>query len=280
MILVLGATGTTGGEVARQLIATGHKPRVLVHDPAKAREYQGKAEIVRVDLARPDSLGPAMKGAEKLYLVSTGADGPALEANAIEAARKAGVRHVVKLSAMGADNPVMTFGRWHAQSEERLRKSGLQWTMLRPVNFMTNALGWAATIKSEGAFYQPTGDGRWAAVDPADIGALAVKALATPGHEGKIYTLTGPESLSASQYAATLSSVLGKPVRFVDVPPEAARGSMLKAMPALYVDALMELMAAMKAGKVDRVTDDVQKVTGRRAGTFEAWARRNIAAFR
>jgi uncharacterized protein YbjT (DUF2867 family) len=280
MILVLGATGTTGGEVARQLIAAGHKARLLVHDPGKARAYQGKAEVMPVDLARPESLGPAMKGGDKLYLVSTGADGPALEANAIEAARKAGVKHVVRLSAMGADNPVMTFGRWHAQSEKRLRESGLQWTMLRPVNFMTNALGWAATIKSDGAFYQPTGDGRWAAVDPADIGAVAVKALTTSGHEGKAYTLTGPESLSAAQYAATLSSVLGKPVKFVEVPPEAARDSMLKMMPAVYVDALMELMAAMKAGKIDRITDDVQKVTGRRAGTFEAWARHNIAAFR
>jgi len=280
MILVLGATGTTGGEVARQLIAAGHKPRLLVHDPGKAREYQGKAEIVPVDLARSDSLGPAMKGGERLYLVSTGESGPELEANAIEAAKKTGVKHVVKLSAMGAENPVLTFGRWHAQAEKRLRESGLTWTILRPGNFMVNALGWAATIKSQGAFYQPTGDARWAAIDPADIGAVAVKALTAPGHEGKAYTLTGPESLSASQYAATLSSVLGTPVRFVDVPPEAARDLMLKSMPTVYVDALMELMAAMKAGKIDRVTDDVQKVTGRRAGTFAAWARRNIAAFR
>lgn len=280
MILVLGATGTTGGEVARQLIAAGHKPRLVVRDPAKTRAYQGKADIMVGDLARPDSLSPAMKGVEKLYLVSTGANGPELEANAVEAARKAGVKHVVKLSAMGADEPVMTFGRWHAQSEKRLRESGVQWTILRPVNFMTNALGWAATIKSQGAFYQPTGDGRWAAIDPADIGAVAVKALTTPGHDGKAYALTGPESLNASQYAATLSSALGTRVRFVDVAPEAARENMLQVMPAVYVDALMELMAAMKAGKIDRVTDSVEKVTGRKAGTFEAWARRNIAAFR
>ncbi len=280
MILVLGATGTTGGEVARQLIAAGQKPRLLVRNPDKAREFQGKAEIVRGDLDRPDSLVAAMKGVEKLYLVSAGANGPALEANAVEAAKTASVKHVVKLSVIGADTPVLIFSRWHAQSEKRLMESGLKWTMLRPGNFMSNALAWAKTIKSEGAFYQPTGDGRWAAIDPADVGAVALKALTTPGHEGKAYTLTGPESLSAAQYAAKLSSVLGKPVKFVDVPPEAARESLLKSgLPPVYVEALTDLLAAMKAGKTDVVTDTVEKVTGRKAGTFEAWVRRNIGAF-
>jgi uncharacterized protein YbjT (DUF2867 family) len=282
MILVFGATGTTGGEVARQLIAAGQKPRLLVRSPGKAREFQGKAEIVQGDLERPDSLVAPMKGVEKLYLVSAGGpSGPDLEAHAIDAAKKASVRHVVRLSVITADAPVLTLSQWHAKAEKRLMDSGLKWTMLRPVNFMSNSLGWAETIKSQGAFYQPTGEGRWAAIDPTDIGAVAVRALTTPGHEGKAYTLTGPNSMSAAQYAAALSSVLGKPVKFVDVPPEAARDTMLKTgMPPVYVDALMDLLAAMKSGKTDVVTDTVEKVTGRKAGTFEAWARRNIAAFK
>src|SRR5207302_1171854 len=189
MILVTGATGTTGGEVARRLIATGRQPRLLVRDPSKAREFQQTAETVQGDLGRPESLGPAMKGIERLYLVSAGSSGPDLEANAIEAAKQAGVRHVVKLSVIGADNPVLILSQWHAKSEQRLRESGLKWTMLRPGNFMSNALGWAGTIKSQGAFYQSTGSGRWAAVDPADIGAVAVKTLTTPGHEGQAYRL-------------------------------------------------------------------------------------------
>lgn len=114
-----------------------------------------------------------------------------------------------------------------------------------------------------------------------DIGAVAVKALTTPGHQGKGYALTGPESLSAAQYAAKLSSVLAKPVKFLDVPAGTARDNLLKSgMPPVYVDALMELMAAMKAGKTDVVTTSVEKVTGRKAGTFDAWAQRNIAAFK
>lgn len=280
MILVLGATGTTGGEVARQLIAKGHKPRLLVRNPQKAREFEGKAEIVRGDMDSQESLVSASKGIEKLYLVSAGVNGIDLEIESIDAAKKAGVRHVVKLSVIGADAPVLTFSKWHARSEKNLIASGLAWTMVRPGNFMSNALMWAETIKSQGAFHQPTGEGKWAAIDPADIGAVAVAALTGKGHEGKAYPLTGPESISASGYAAKLSSAIAKPVKFVDVPPEAAKDGMLKSgIPPVYVDALLDLFAAMKAGKADAVTDTVEKVTGRKAGTFEAWARRNAAAF-
>jgi len=281
MILVLGATGTTGGEVARQLIAKGQRPRLLVRSPQKAREFEGKAEIVEGDMDSKESVASALKGIEKLYLVSAGVNGMDLEINAVDAAKKAGVRHVVKLSVIGADAPAMTFSKWHARSEKHLMGSGLAWTMVRPGNFMSNALMWAETIKTQGAFYQPTGEGRWAAIDPADIAAVAVAALTGSGHEGKAYSLTGPESMNAAQYAAKLSSAIGKPVKFVDVPPEAAKDGMLKSgIPAPYVDALLDLLAAMKAGKADAVTDTVEKVTGRKAGTFDAWARRHAAAFR
>jgi len=281
MILVLGATGTTGGEVARQLIAKGQRPRLLVRSPQKAREFEGKAEIVEGDMDSKESVASALKGIEKLYLVSAGVNGMDLEINAVDAAKKAGVRHVVKLSVIGADAPAMTFSKWHARSEKHLMGSGLAWTMVRPGNFMSNALMWAETIKTQGAFYQPTGEGRWAAIDPADIAAVAVAALTGSGHEGKAYSLTGPESMNAAQYAAKLSSAIGKPVKFVDVPPEAAKDGMLKSgIPAPYVDALLDLLAAMKAGKADGVTDTVEKVTGRKAGTFDAWARRHAAAFR
>jgi uncharacterized protein YbjT (DUF2867 family) len=280
MILIFGSTGTTGRGVARHLIAGGIKPRLLVRDPGKAKEYAGKAEIVQGDLGRPESLAAAMKGVEKMFLVSAGLDGSDLEIRAIDAAKKAGVMHVVKLSVIGAESPVLTFSKWHAKVEKHLMASGLKWTMIRPGSFMSNAYQWADTIRAQGAFYQPTGEGRWAAIDPADIGAVAAKALTSAGHEGKGYTLTGPESMNAAQYAAVLSTVLGKPVKFVDVPPEAARDAILKAgIPPAYVDAILDLYAAMKAGRADVVTDTVEKVTGKRAGTFEAWARRNAAGF-
>lgn len=280
MILVLGATGTTGGEVTRQLIAAGHKPRILVRNRAKARAFEGKVDLVEGDLDHSEALGAALAGIEKLYLVSAGLDGPKLEANVIEQAAKAKVKHIVKLSVVTADDPHLTFAKWHAESEKRLVESGVAWTMLRPGNFMTNALAWADTIKAQGAFYQPTGTGKWAAIDPADIGAVAVKALTNPGYAGNAFTLTGPESLDAAGYAEVLSRVLGKKVAFVDVPPEAARDGMLKGgMPAGYVDAVLDLLAVMKAGYTDMVTDGVQKALGRAPVTFESWARRNAPAF-
>jgi uncharacterized protein YbjT (DUF2867 family) len=280
VILVVGATGTTGGEVARQLLAAGEKPRLLVRNRARASEFEYKAEIVEGELDNPASLTAALEGIEKAFLVSAGLDGPNLEIKFIDAAKKAGVRHIVKLSVIGADEPSLTFSKWHARVEKHLKDSGLSWTMLRPGNFMSNALLlWGETIRAQGAFYQPTGEGRWAAIDPADIGAVAVQALTKPGHEGKAYTLTGPESLTAAQYAETLSSVLGKPVKFVDVPPEAAKDSMLASgIPAEYVEAILNLMAAMKAGHTDIVTDTFERVMGRKPTRFEDWVRRNRAA--
>jgi uncharacterized protein YbjT (DUF2867 family) len=281
MILVFGATGTTGRGVAQHLVGAGVRPRLLVRSPDKAKEFEGKAEIVQGDLEKPESLAAAMKGVEKMFLVSAGLNGADLEIQALEAAKRAGVKHVVKLSVIGAESPVLTFSKWHARSEKHLMGSGLKWTMVRPGSFMSNAHMWAETIRTQGAFYQPSGSGRWAAVDPADIGAVAAKALTSAGHEGKAYTLTGPEPLNGAGYAEKLSSVLGKPVKFVDVPPEAARDGMLQAgIPPSYVDAILDLFATMKAGKADLVTDTIEKVTGKKPGTFEAWARRNVAAFR
>ncbi len=281
MILVLGATGTTGGEVARQLVAAGRRPRLLVRHPDRARAFEGQAELAVGDLDAPDTLAAAMRGVDHVYLVSTGGDLVRLERRVVDAARAAGVRHVVKLSVLGADAPAHGFARLHAESERYLRASGLGWTMLRPGNFMTNALGWAETIRAQGAFSQPTGAGRWAAIDPADIGAVAVRALTEPGHEGQAYVMTGPEAMDAAGYAAVLAGVLGREVRFVDVPPEAARAAMLGGgMPAADADALLELLAAMRDGRLDAVAEGVPRVLGRPAAPFADWARRHAAAFR
>jgi uncharacterized protein YbjT (DUF2867 family) len=152
--------------------------------------------------------------------------------------------------------------------------------MLRPVSFMSNALGWAGAIKARGAFSLPTAGGRWAAIDPADVGAVAVKALLTRGHEGKAYVLTGPEALSGAEYASKLAAVLGQAIAFVDTPAEDARQDMLKrGFPLVYADALSELFAATRAGDLDIVTGSVEAVAGRKPGTFEAWVERNRARF-
>jgi uncharacterized protein YbjT (DUF2867 family) len=281
MILVLGATGTTGGEVARQLIAADVRPRLLVRNRAKAAEFEGNAEIVEGELENASALESALAGVERVYLVASSLNGFDLEKKVIDAAKTAGVRHIVKLSAIGADHPVLTVSQWHGQVEKHLMDSGLAWTMLRPGNFMANAiLFWADTIKTQSAFYQPTADGRWASIAPEDVAAVAVLALTTPGHEGQGYTLTGDKAMNGDEYAAVLSEVLGKPIKFVDVPPDVAQQAMvMNGMPPEYAEAVMDLMGAMRAGRGDIVTDTFEQVTGRKPISFADWVRKHIAAF-
>ena len=280
MILVTGSTGTTGGEVAKQLIAAGHKPRLLVRSPEKAKQFEGKAELVKGDLSDAASLTAAFKGIEKLYLVSAGLDGPAQEAKAIDAAKAAGVKHVVKLSVIGAEYEMISFGKWHRASEKKLEASGLAWTFVRPGNFMSNAMMWAGSIKKDGAVYAPVGEGKTANIDPADIGAVAVKALTSSGHEGKAYTITGPVALTMQEQLDIIGKRIGKSLKFIDVPPEAAKKSMLEmGMPEGYVNALIELYAVMKANQASLVTNVVEEVTGRKAATFESWVERHAGIF-
>lgn len=280
-ILVTGATGTIGGEVTRQLIAAGVRPRILVRDPAKAKAFEGKADIAQGDFTDAASLDRALKGVEKLFLAYSGPNQTEVESKVVDAAKQAGVKHVVKLSVFGADTGALTFARWHRPVEQRLEQSGMQWTHLRPLNFMTNTFGFIETIKSQGAFYAPTGEGKTSFIDPEDIAAVAVKALTQPGHEGKAYLLTGPEALSGADQAAHLSKALGKPVKFVDVPPDAARQSLSNLpLPPGTLDALLDLMSGMKRGLASEVTPTVEQVLGRKPRTFADWCQRNAAAFR
>jgi uncharacterized protein YbjT (DUF2867 family) len=281
MILVTGATGTIGREVVAQLVAAGQKPRVLVRSPEKLKHLEGKIEVVKGDLDDAASLAKAMQGCDKLFLLTAGVDGPRLEAKAIDAAKAAGIKHVVKLSVLGAEFEAVSFGKWHRASEKKLEASGLQWTFIRPGNFMTNTLMWSDTIKKDGAIYQPVGNGKYASIDPADIAAVAVKALTADGHAGKAYALTGPESMSTQQMADVLGKALGKPVKHVDVPADAARSGMIAAgLPEGYVNALMELMAVMKAGGTDLVTPVFQELMGRKPTSFDQWVANNVGAFR
>lgn len=278
MILVTGATGTVGSEVVKQLVAAGQKVRALVRDPKKANFGAG-VEVVAGDLTKPETLGAALAGVEKVFALSAG-NIPEQEGNLVAAAKKAGVKHIVKLSVMGADfEPGISFGRWHRASEKNIEASGIAWTHIRPVGFMSNAFQWAGTIKSQGAFYQPAGNGKQALIDPKDIAAFAVKILTSDGHEGKAYDLSS-EALTMTEQAKILSDALGKPVNYVDVPEDAARQGMAQAgMPSFMVDAVLELFGIIKAGYGGGTSDTFEKVMGRKPRRFEDWVKENLAAF-
>jgi uncharacterized protein YbjT (DUF2867 family) len=282
MILVIGATGTNGREVVQRLAGAGHRVRALVRNATKADGLRlPNVELAQGDLGDPASLNRAFEGVRRAFVV-TAVDRRAGEwcRNAFDAAKRAGRPHLVKFSGMGAGTADAALLRQHGETDEMLQASGLPYTILRPNSFYQNMLWSAGTIKGHGAFYLPMRDGRQSLVDVRDIASVAVKVLTEPGHEGQVYEITGPESLSYADVAATLSRVLGKPVRYVDVPPEAAKDSMLKAgMPAWNAEAVTELYGAFATGQFGYTTDAVQRITGQPPISFEQWARENVAAF-
>lgn len=283
MILVTGSTGNVGREVVRQLRARGARVRALVREDTPADALGADVELARGDLARPETLSAAMRDVAAVYLLAPLAPNlRELEAGVIDAAVRAGVRRLVKHSNLGADRPdASTLPRWHREGELRIERAGLSWTFVRPTGFMSNARGWAGSIKAQGAVFAPAGEGRLAVVDPADIAAVAVAALTEPGHEGAAYDVTGPAALSMAEQVEILARELGRPLRYVDVPESAARDAMGSAhMPPVIVDALLEFMALVRAGGGAAVSDAVPRVTGRPARSFAEWVRANVAAFR
>jgi uncharacterized protein YbjT (DUF2867 family) len=282
MILVIGATGTNGREVVQRLAEAGHWVRALVRSPEKADGLRlPNVELALGDLGDPASLDRAFVGVSRAFLV-TAVEQRAVGwcRNAFEAARRAGTPHVVKFSGLGAGTAGSALLRQHGETDEMLKASGLPYTILRPNSFFQNMLWSAGTIKDHGAFYLPMRDGRQSLVDVRDIAAVAVKVLTDPGHEGQVYEITGPESLSYAEVAATLSRVLGKSVGYVDVPPEAARESMLKAgMPQWNADAVTELYGVFATGRFNYTTDAVKRITSQPAIPFERFAREKAAAF-
>jgi len=284
MILLTGATGTVGGALAEQLAASGVRARALVRNRAKAAPLKDAGfEVVEGDLAKPEMLDAALQGVERVFLLSS--PGPQMvtaEGNLVEAAKRTGVSHVVKLSAIGAaaDSPLM-LGWWHGQIERQLEESGMTYTHLRPNSFMQNFLGFAPTIKAHDAFYAPMKDGLSSVVDARDIAAVAKAALTEAGHENQTYTITGPEALSYTEIAEKLSSVLGRKISYVDVPPEAAKRGMMDAgMPEWFAEALNELYAAWTEGHGAIVTNVVRGVAQKEPLTFDEFARDYAPAFK
>lgn len=282
MILITGGTGTAGGEIVSQLAATGTPFRAMVRSPEKAAALKlTGVQIVPGDLEKPQTLAAALKGIDQVLLLSSPSPRQAaLEQNMVAAAKAAGVRHLVKFSAMTADpNSQARFPRSHGQVEQAIRESGMEWTFLRPTFFMENLLDLAPMVKA-GTIFQPAGDSKAGFVDTADIAAVAVEALTEPGHEGQAYDITGPELLSYHDVARIFSELLHKSVTYQDIPPAAARQAMLgMGMPEYVVDGINELMDQMRGGTYAKLSDAVLVVGKKEPNRLADFLRQNAAAF-
>jgi uncharacterized protein YbjT (DUF2867 family) len=283
MILVTGATGKTGGDVARALLARSERVRTIARNPEKARALaEAGVEIVAGDGADTATLQRALTGVARVALIFP--NGPAqlaLEKSLVDQARAAKVSSIVKLSSMEAlphmTNPVH---QTHYQSEQHIKASGLSWTMVRPNFFMQNFFGNAATIKSEGRIYLPMGGGRAAMTDTRDVAAVLAHVLTTPGHAGKTYEITGPEVMSFTDVAASFARVLGKPIAYVDQDPAAYKTHLGKFLSSSWhLDAVCDIFKEIREGYVTGTTATFKQLLGREPTPFDQFVRDHRALF-
>lgn len=269
LILVAGATGNTGSGLVPTLLAAGARVRALVRNPDKADALRAQgAEVVIADLGKPETLGPAVAGVDRIYLcLLNGPDQARHGRNLIGAARKAGRPYVVHHSAAGSGRSRII--RDAGEVEAELRNSGLAWTIIRPTFYLQNLLMAAPTVASAGAIYLPMKNGRMAMTDVRDIVDVGARLLLEGGHEGKTFSLTTPEAFGIADVAAELGRVLGRKVEYVDVPTAAARESMVAmGMLPWTVDGYMELFEGFADNWGNRTSNDIQTILGRPARDY------------
>jgi uncharacterized protein YbjT (DUF2867 family) len=284
MILVTGATGLNGEALVRRLSAQGTAVRALVRNAAKAAELSAlpNVNIAAGDMARPETLHDALRGVDRAMLISS-SDASMLEvqSNFITAAARAGVKHVVKLSGImpELDSP-FRFARMHGEIEKRLEASGMAFTHLRAGEFMPAYFRQAPAIVAKGMPFLPMENAKIASIDVEDIAEVAAIVLTHPGHEGKIYPLTGPEALTMAEVAERLSAVVGKTIRYVNIAPDdAKKAARANGVPPYLADALVELFAERRRGKEANVSAITPKILGRGPTSFAEFAARNAAIF-
>jgi uncharacterized protein YbjT (DUF2867 family) len=262
MITVAGATGNVGRPLVRALAAAGEQVTAV-----SRRKTADVPDGVRVAPA----VESALDGAEALFLMVPGGFAP-VDA-LLASARSAGVERVVLLSSQG-----VATGRHPSVLEDSVRASGLEWTMVRPGGFASNALQWAESVRSSRHVVAPFGDVGLPVVDPEDIAAVAAVALLS-GSSGEVYELTGPSPITPRQQAAAIGEALGEPVRFVSQTREEARAAMLGFMPPEVADATLGILGAPSPAE-RRISPDVERVLGRPPRPFAEWASRNARAFK
>src|SRR5882672_12094872 len=277
-VLVTGATGTVSTALLDALKGKpGLRLRALVRDPGKVDALKKDGvEVVQGDLEEPDTLSEAFDSVDVLWLLTpASAVEPSMGSNAVTAAKRAKVKHIVRNSAIKAahDAPNRN-GRLHALVEESVKASGIPWTILRPHYYMQNLLSSAGSVASDGMLYMNMGEGRVGMIDGRDVGVLAAKVIEHPDrHAGKTYTPTGPEVTTMAESAETLSSLLGKRINYVALPPEAAQQAMLGfGLSRWFVGNVVDYGRVYSDGWGAFTTSDFKDITGQEARSFKQFA--------
>ncbi|GLV57292.1 NAD(P)-dependent oxidoreductase [Dictyobacter sp. S3.2.2.5] len=286
MILITGATGLTGTALVNKFRKRHEQVRILTRDAKNANMFEDdpNIEIAAGDMLKPETLDDALKDVDKTVLISP-ADPVAMAAmqiSFINAAKKAGVRHIVKLSSLNPDkNSPARFLRMHAEIEKHLEDSGMAWTHIRPAHFMQMYLLEAATVIAQDSLFIPMDNAFIAPVDVHDIAQVLHAVLTTEGHEGKIYELSGPDSMTVNAIAAQLSRALGRTIHYVNVTPEQERQQLVMfGMPEQLADAVNELYSERRKGSESKVLLETHKLFGIQPTPFAEFVARNVEVFK
>jgi uncharacterized protein YbjT (DUF2867 family) len=270
-ILVTGATGTVGRNLVEQLFQMCHQVRALTRNPAKA-DFSAGVEVFEGDLTQPATLAPALEGIDGLHLINFGGDdfAPLQTGSEIVAmAEQAGVKRVTVLRG-GPKGTV----------EQAVEASSMAWTLLEPVEFMSNILRWSYGIQAVGAVRQPFGSRKTAIVHEADIAAVAAGVLTSDGHGGKTYSISGPEVLTPRDMTRMIGEAIGREVQFVELTPDQAREEWGGAgLPRDVIEFLLWVYDNTPPHGYT-VVPTVEQITGQPARTFAQWAAEHAAAFR
>jgi uncharacterized protein YbjT (DUF2867 family) len=286
MILIPGATGLTGTALVHEFRKHHERVRILTRDAKNAKMFEDdpNIEIAVGDMLKPETLDDALKGVDKAVLIST-ADPAAMAETQIafiNAAKKMGVRHIVKLSCLNPDKKSPArFLRMHAEIEKYLEDSGIAWTHIRPAHFMQMYLLDAPTVIAQDSFFIPLADALIAPIDVHDLVKVFYAVLTTEGHEGKTYELSGPDSMTMSDIAAQFSRALGKSIHYINVTPEQERQQLVSfGMPEQLADAVNELYSERRKGSESKVLLETHKLFGIRPTPFAEFVAQNVEVFK
>jgi len=278
--LITGATGDIGSRVVEHLLKRNIRPRVLVRNQAKALSLFGeRVDIFVGDLAEPDSIRDALKGAETIYLVNLGPEIPRRDETAAALAKEAGVKRIVKLSSLDVEHG-LAIGAWHEMGEAAIRAAGIPFTFVRPSGFMSNLLAWAHSIKTEKIVRSSAANGRRPFIHSDDIAAVSVETLVSETYVGQSIPITGPESLTFGEATAAIADAIGEPLTFQAISDEEARQrySRVSGSPE-ETEAHVALWRAIREGRVAGVTHDVERILGRKPIPLRQWALENAKSF-
>jgi len=284
MILLTGATGKTGSATAKALNEKGITFRALIRNEEKRGDIESLGgEVVIGSIENKEAVDQSMVDVETaLILLPNSENQLSLEKQLVDSAKQAGAKRVVKMSSIEATpDATSPIPKLHLESEEYIKQSGLNWTMIKPNFYMQNLLASAGTIKDQGKIFLPMSEGKTGMIDTTDVGKVLAKVLSEDGHESMNHEITGPEILSFNEVAEIFSKGLDKQVDYVDVPLAAYKETLGQFLTnQWHLDAVIDLFKGIADGGIEEKTDTYSELMGESPKSLSEFISENSFIFK